>query len=80
MAKVAAAGEEAAQHGTSGTENKGALGGEWARVEVEVPLAEMVGYSTALRSLTAGQGTFDMSFREYRQVDDFTAKKLIDEF
>ena len=54
--------------------------GEWARVEAEVPLAEMVGYSTALRSITAGNGSFDMNFREYRQVDDYTAKQLMEQF
>ena len=34
----------------------------------EVPLAETFGYSTDLRSMTQGQGTFTMEFAKYRRV------------
>ena len=34
----------------------------------EVPLAELFGYSTDLRSQTQGQGTFIMEFAKYRKV------------
>jgi elongation factor G len=34
----------------------------------EVPLAELFGYSTDLRSQTQGQGTFSMEFAKYRKV------------
>ena len=75
MAKSAAGSSDGAAAGAAGEQ-----AGEWARVEAEVPLAEMVGYSTALRSITAGNGSFDMNFREYRQVDDYTAKQLMEQF
>ena len=34
----------------------------------DVPLAETFGYSTDLRSLTQGQGTFTMELSKYRPV------------
>ncbi|MGC3969605.1 MAG: hypothetical protein QM775_20320 [Pirellulales bacterium] len=39
-----------------------------AVIEAEVPLAELFGYSTDLRSMTQGQGTFSMEFSKYRRV------------
>ncbi len=39
-----------------------------ARVEAEVPLAEMFGYAGALRSATGGAGTFTMRFAGYAPV------------
>ena len=38
------------------------------RSKAEVPLAETFGYSTDLRSMTQGQGTFTMEFSKYRRV------------
>jgi elongation factor G len=35
------------------------------RVRADVPLAEMFGYATALRSLTQGRATFSMEFSRY---------------
>ena len=37
-------------------------------VRAEVPLAEMLGYSTELRSLSQGMATFSMEFAEYRPL------------
>ena len=37
-------------------------------IEGEVPLSETFGYSTDLRSMTQGQGTFTMEFAKYRRV------------
>ena len=37
-------------------------------IVAEVPLAETFGYSTDLRSLTQGQGTFTMELARYRRV------------
>jgi elongation factor G len=34
-------------------------------IRAEVPLAEMFGYSTTLRSLTQGRATYTMEFRHY---------------
>lgn len=42
--------------------------GQVATIEGEVPLAETFGYSTDLRSMTQGQGTFTMEFSKYRRV------------
>ena len=42
--------------------------GNIAMIEGEVPLAETFGYSTDLRSMTQGQGTFTMEFAKYRRV------------
>ena len=48
----------------------GGGGGGPARVAVraDVPLREMVGYSTALRSRTSGEGSFAMEFARYEPV------------
>ena len=42
--------------------------GNTATIEGEIPLAETFGYSTDLRSMTQGQGTFTMEFAKYRRV------------
>jgi elongation factor G len=38
------------------------------RIEGEVPLAETFGYSTDLRSMTQGQGTFTLEFARYKRL------------
>jgi elongation factor G len=40
----------------------------YAVIRAEVPLKEMFGYSTDLRSLTSGQANFTMEFATYRPV------------
>jgi len=45
-------------------------------IESQVPLAEMFGYSTVLRSLTQGQAQFTMEFLAYRQVPQSVAEEL----
>jgi elongation factor G len=50
-----------------------------ARIEGEVPLAETFGYSTDLRSMTQGQGTFTMEFARYRRVPPGIEREIIAE-
>ena len=45
-------------------------------IEAEIPLAEMFGYSTALRSLTQGKAQFTMEFATYREVPKSIAEEL----
>ncbi|MBM9536639.1 elongation factor G [Desulfobulbus alkaliphilus] len=49
-------------------------------VEAEMPLAEMFGYSTTLRSLTQGKAEFTMEFSTYKQVPKSVAEELIKNF
>jgi elongation factor G len=48
-------------------------------VKAHVPLAEMFGYATTLRSLTQGRGTFIMRFSHYDEVPQQIAEKIIGE-
>jgi elongation factor G len=52
----------------------------FARVEAEVPLSEMFGYSTILRSLTQGKAQFTMEFARYGKVPAAICEKLIKDF
>ena len=49
----------------------------FVRIESEVPLAEMFGYSTVLRSSTQGKGEFTMEFSRYCPVPESIAQDLI---
>ncbi len=51
--------------------------GDMCVIEAEVPLAEMFGYSTTLRSATQGKAQFTMEFSTYRQVPKNVADELI---
>jgi len=53
--------------------------GIMARIEADVPLAEMFGYATALRSSTQGKAEFTMEFSRYLEVPGAIAEKLIEE-
>ncbi|MBW1841524.1 MAG: elongation factor G [Deltaproteobacteria bacterium] len=46
-------------------------------VEAQVPLAEMFGFSTVLRSSTQGKAQFTMEFAMYRQVPKSVAEELL---
>jgi elongation factor G len=46
-------------------------------IEASVPLAEMFGYATRLRSMTQGRGTFTMEFSHYAPVSDDLAKTIM---
>jgi len=53
-----------------------ARGGEQV-VDAEVPLAEMFGYATDLRSRTQGRATYSMQFHSYREVPGPIAAEII---
>jgi elongation factor G len=53
--------------------------GTFSRVEAEVPLSEMFGYSTVLRSLTQGKAEFTMEFEKYSKVPQSVSEALIAE-
>lgn len=46
-------------------------------VDAMMPLSEMFGYSTNLRSRTQGRGVFTMQFDHYDQVSKATAEKVL---
>ena len=46
-------------------------------IKAEVPLAEMFGYSTQLRSLTQGRATYSMEFKHYNEAPKNVADAII---
>ena len=46
-------------------------------IKAEVPLAEMFGYSTALRSATQGRATYTMEFKHYTEAPKNIAEGII---
>lgn len=48
-------------------------------INAEVPLSEMFGYATALRSSTQGRGSFNMEFSHYAEVPKSISEKIIGE-
>jgi elongation factor G len=50
----------------------------FARVEADVPLAEMFGYATALRSATQGKAEFTMEFSRYLPVPAQMSDELVE--
>jgi len=49
-------------------------------IKAEVPLADMFGYATDLRSRTQGRATFTMQFKKYEPVPGRIADKIIESF
>ncbi len=54
--------------------------GTFSSVDAEVPLSEMFGFSTALRSLTQGKAEFSMEFLKYGKVPKGISDELIKEY
>ncbi len=48
-----------------------------SKVQAKVPLAEMFGYATQLRSMTQGRGVFSMEFSNYEEVPRNVAEAII---
>ncbi|MDR1324589.1 MAG: elongation factor G [Treponema sp.] len=51
--------------------------GSFSRVEAEVPLSEMFGYSMALRGMTQGKAEFSMEFERYGKVPSSIFEALV---
>lgn len=54
--------------------------GNYSTVEAEVPLSEMFGYSTVLRSSTQGKAEFTMEFAKYGKVPSGVTDELVKKY
>jgi elongation factor G len=52
-------------------------GGGGKIIKAEVPLAEMFGYSTSLRSATQGRATYTMEFKHYSEAPKNVSEAII---
>ncbi len=52
----------------------------FCQIEADVPLSEMFGYSTVLRSSTQGKAEFSMEFAKYAQVPQSVAEELKEKY
>ena len=52
--------------------------GEMKIIRAKVPLSEMFGYATSLRSLTEGRGTFTMEFDRYEEAPQSITQEIIE--
>jgi elongation factor G len=48
----------------------------YTRIDVEVPLSEMFGYATELRSMSQGKAEFTMEFAKYEPVPKMVGEEL----
>ena len=48
-------------------------------IKAEVPLSEMFGYSTSLRSATQGRATYTMEFKHYSEAPKNVAEAIINQ-
>ncbi|MFT3773840.1 MAG: elongation factor G [Minicystis sp.] len=85
--KVAVEGPSEFQGGVVGTlmQRRGIIIGTtesdgFCRIEAEVPLAEMFGFSTILRSATQGKAEFTMEFSRYAPTPNAIAEELIKKY
>ncbi|MBN1799128.1 MAG: elongation factor G [Spirochaetales bacterium] len=53
---------------------------QFSEIEAEVPLSEMFGYSTVLRSISQGKAEFTMEFLRYGKVPQSISENLIKEY
>jgi len=52
----------------------------FVRIDADVPLAEMFGYATALRSVTQGKAEFTMEFKRYASAPRDVQEELVAEY
>jgi elongation factor G len=52
-------------------------GGGGKIIRAEVPLSEMFGYSTSLRSATQGRATYSMEFKHYAEAPKNVTEAII---
>jgi elongation factor G len=53
------------------------LAGGFKSIRAEVPLAEMFGYATDLRSMSQGRATYTMEFKHYAEAPKNVAEAVI---
>jgi len=63
------------RNGSTTTESRGGAN----VIRVEVPLAEMFGYATDLRSNTQGRANYTMQFEGYEEVPPNIAEKIVEQ-
>ena len=54
--------------------------GGYAQIDAEVPLTEMFGFSTDLRSGTQGKGEFSMEFLRYSAVPKLVQEEMVEKY
>lgn len=55
------------------------IGGGLTEIEAHVPLVEMLKYSIDLKGITSGEGTFEMDFDHYEELQGKDAEKVVKE-
>ena len=56
------------------------LPGGTKQIRAEVPLAEMFGYATSVRSMSQGRATYSMEFQKYAEVPKSVSEAIISKF
>ncbi|HPP88082.1 MAG TPA: elongation factor G, partial [bacterium] len=54
--------------------------GSLKKIECEVPLSEMFGYATEIRSITQGRASYSMEFLKYEKAPEQIMKKIVEIF
>lgn len=57
-----------------------ALPGNLQSIKADVPLAEVLTYASQLKSMTAGQGSYTMEFKDYEPVPGNVQKEIVDRY
>ncbi len=56
------------------------LPGGTKQIRAEVPLAEMFGYATQMRSMSQGRATYSMEFQKYAEIPKSVSESIISKF